>query len=83
VVSTTSLTSEEEIMSATAMVLEPLLPESFVPELPAASRARGALHSLMRMWEQPDSADDGESEVELMVMLSGMVGSHATHLDEQ
>jgi hypothetical protein len=39
-----------------------------------------ALRSLMQMWEE-DVADDQESESELMVMLSGMVGSHATAID--
>lgn len=63
--------------------MEPLLPESLVPDLQVASRARGALASLMRMWEQEETVEDGDSEVELMVMLSGMVGDHATHLDEQ
>jgi hypothetical protein len=37
----------------------------------------------MQMWEQEHVQDEPESEVELMVMLSGMVGSHATRLDEQ
>ena len=40
-----------------------------------------ALRSLMQMWEE-DAADDHESESELMVMLSGMVGSHATAIDD-
>ena len=37
-----------------------------------------AQRSLMQMWEQDLDADEHESESELMVMLSGMVGAHAT-----
>ncbi len=40
-----------------------------------------SLRSLMQMWEE-ESADDQESESELMVMLSGMVGAHATAIDD-
>jgi len=39
-----------------------------------------ALRSLMQMWEE-ESAEE-ESETELMVMLSGMVGPHATSFDD-
>jgi hypothetical protein len=35
------------------------------------------------MWEAEQAADEGESEVELMVALSGMVGAHATALDDE
>ena len=35
----------------------------------------------MQMWEE-EAADEQESESELMVMLSGMVGPHATAIDE-
>jgi hypothetical protein len=65
-------------MSTATIALEP-----FAPEIRTASRARNALRSLMQMWEQEPTQDEPESEVELMVMLSGMVGSHATRLDEQ
>jgi hypothetical protein len=39
-----------------------------------------SLRSLMQMWEE-ESADE-ESDTELMVMLSGMVGPHATSFDD-
>jgi hypothetical protein len=35
------------------------------------------------MWEAEQAADEGESEAELMVALSGMVGAHATALDDE
>ena len=41
-----------------------------------------ALRSLMRMWEEDAPIEEEESEAELMVMLSGMVGPQATALDE-
>jgi hypothetical protein len=69
---------EEDNMSTATLSLDP-----FVPELPAATRASGALRSLMQMWEQEHVQDEAESEADLMVMLSGMVGSYATSLDEQ
>lgn len=40
-----------------------------------------SLRSLMQMWEE-ESAEDQESESDLMVMLSGMVGAHATAIDD-
>jgi hypothetical protein len=46
----------------------------------ANTRTATALHALMQMWEET-ADEDQESETELMVMLSGMVGSHATQLD--
>ncbi|HYL18553.1 MAG TPA: hypothetical protein VEV20_07715 [Burkholderiales bacterium] len=49
----------------------------------AAGRTATALRSLMQIWEQESLSDDEESESELMVMLSGMVGSHATTLDAE
>jgi hypothetical protein len=55
----------------------------FIPQIPGASRARSALQSLVQMWEQEHAAEEPESEAELMVMLSGMVGGHATSLDEE
>jgi hypothetical protein len=65
-------------MSTAAIALN-----DFTPELPAASRARTALRSLMQMWEQEHAVEEPDSEAELMVMLSGMVGDYATSLDEQ
>jgi hypothetical protein len=41
-------------------------------------RTAAALRSLMQTWEQEAVAEEEESEAELMVMLSGMVGPHAT-----
>jgi hypothetical protein len=49
----------------------------------ANTRAGTALRSLMQMWEQDLDADEHESESELMVMLSGMVGAHATDPGEE
>jgi hypothetical protein len=59
-------------------------PDTSATTLPAAAGARtgDALRSLMQMWEQEESVDDGETETDLMVMLSGMVGAHATDLGE-
>jgi hypothetical protein len=65
-------------MSTAAVALD-----TFVPDVRTASRARTALESLMQMWEQDHVQEEPESEAELMVMLSGMVGSYATSLDEQ
>jgi hypothetical protein len=57
-----------------------LTADAFFPALPAAAKPT-ALRSLMQMWEE-EAAEEQESESELMVMLSGMVGSHATAIDE-
>ena len=54
----------------------------FVPAAAAAARTATALQSLMQMWEETP-AEDEESETELMVMLSGMVGSHATSVGDE
>ena len=56
---------------------------SSLPFVPAnaAGRNAAALRSLMHSWEEEAVTDDTESETDLMVMLSGMVGSHATALD--
>jgi hypothetical protein len=54
--------------------------QPFVP-VHAAGRAAAALRSLMHSWEEETVVEDAESETELMVMLSGMVGAHATELD--
>ena len=58
--------------------------DPFLPQFAPATRTASALQSLMRMWEQETPAEEGEeSETELMVMLSGMVGSHATSLGDE
>jgi hypothetical protein len=44
-----------------------------IPQLPRRARRSTALRSLMQDWEQEVPADEGESETELMVLLSGMV----------
>jgi hypothetical protein len=48
----------------------------------AVGRTAAALRSLMQSWEQEVVVEEEESEAELMVMLSGMVGSHATALGD-
>jgi len=49
---------------------------------PRASRTASALLSLMNFYEQdPVMEDAGESETELMVMLSGMVAVDTSALD--
>lgn len=65
-------------MSSIALYADP-----FPPEFAPARRTANALQSLMRMWEQETPAEEEESETELMVMLSGMVGSHATRLGDE
>lgn len=52
---------------------------------PAAvvGRTAVALRSLMQSWEREAAVEDEESEAELMVMLSGMVGSHAMSLEAE
>ena len=65
-------------MSSIALHADP-----FPPQFAPTARTANALQSLMRMWEQETSAEEEESETELMVMLSGMVGSHATRLGDE
>jgi len=61
----------------TAAVLDtPLLQRP----ISAPGRNAAALQVLMQEWER-EAIDEEESESDLMVMLSGMVGSHATALD--
>jgi hypothetical protein len=62
----------------TAAVLE-TAPFAFPAQ--AAGRTAAALRSLMQIWEQETVSEDEESDSELMVMLSGMVGPQATALD--
>ena len=49
----------------------------------AIGRTNAAIASLMQMWEQDAAVDDDESEIDLMVALSGMVGAHAPALDDE
>ena len=57
-----------------------LTADAFFPTFPPAAKPT-ALRSLMQMWEE-EVAEEQESETDLMVMLSGMVGSHATAIAE-
>jgi hypothetical protein len=65
-------------MTMTAAVFET---STFALPANTLGRTATALRSLMQIWEQEAVTDDEESESELMVALSGMVGSHATALD--
>ena len=49
----------------------------------AIGRTGAAIASLMQMWEQDATAETDESETDLMVALSGMVGAHALALDDE
>jgi hypothetical protein len=49
----------------------------------APSRTAAALQTLMQDWERETAAEDEESETDLMVMLSGMVGPSAMALGEE
>jgi hypothetical protein len=62
------------------MTTAALSSQPFVTVHPAGRNA-AALRSLMHSWEEEAVVEDAESEAELMVMLSGMVGSYATALD--
>lgn len=55
--------------------------DAFLPAFTADRAKPTGLRSLMQMWEQ-EPVEEEESEAELMVMLSGMLGSHAMALDE-
>jgi hypothetical protein len=55
--------------------------DAFIPAFAPAAKPT-ALRSLMRMWEEEAAVEDHESETDLMVMLSGMVGPHATAIDD-
>ncbi|HZP86329.1 MAG TPA: hypothetical protein VFB54_05875 [Burkholderiales bacterium] len=46
------------------------------------SRTTSALQSLVKMWEQDIPMEEGDNDEDLLVMLSGMVGSYATRVDE-
>lgn len=60
----------------TAVLDSTVFPHATVP-----GRNASALRSLMRLWEQEAVVEEEQSDTELMVMLSGMVGSYATALD--
>jgi hypothetical protein len=62
-----------------AAVIEPV---AFRRPLAAPSRNAAALQSLMHDWAR-ESVDEEESETELMVMLSGMVGASAMSLGDE
>jgi len=63
-------------MNTAALTVEPF-PTSF-----SAMTKPSALRSLMQMWEEEPVTEEAESEVELMVMLSGMVSPLATRIDD-
>jgi hypothetical protein len=48
----------------------------------SASRTATALRSLMQIWEEDLATEEGESETDLMVLLSGMVNPAATSIGE-
>ena len=58
-----------------------LTADAFFPAFSTSAKPT-ALRSLMQMWEEETVVEDEESESELMVMLSGMVGPHAMAIDE-
>jgi hypothetical protein len=63
----------------TAAVLDMPL---FQRPISAPSRNATALQALMQDWER-ETAEDEESETDLMVMLSGMVSPSALSLDDE
>ena len=65
------------------MIAAVLESSTFAFPAPAAGRKAAALRALMQIWEQEPVAEETESDTELMVMLSGMVGAHATALDAE
>jgi hypothetical protein len=63
------------------MTTATLTADAFFPAFQSTAKPT-ALQSLMRMWEEETAVEEEDSESELMVMLSGMVGPHATAIDE-
>ena len=65
-----------------ALVAPDLLLTGFAaqPATPSRQAKPSALRSLIQMWEEEPQVED-ESETELMVALSGMVGAQAMTLD--
>ena len=49
----------------------------------APGRTAAALQTLMQDWERETAAEEEESETDLMVMLSGMVGPSAMSLGDE
>jgi hypothetical protein len=49
----------------------------------APGRNAAALQTLMQDWERETATEEEESETELMVMLSGMVGPSAMLLGDE
>src|SRR5262249_34585197 len=72
------LTDKETIMTAALFETTPS-----APPVRAIGRPAAAVRSLMQIWELESVVEEDENESELMVMLSGMVGSHATALDAE
>jgi hypothetical protein len=62
-------------MDALALELQPVF------ETPARTRTATALRSLMRSLEQGEGLDEEESETDLMIELSGMIGGEARLLE--
>jgi hypothetical protein len=58
-----------------------LTADAFFPAFPVTAKPT-ALRSLMQMWEEEAAVEEHESETDLMVMLSGMVGPHAMAIGE-
>lgn len=53
------------------------------PATSLLTRTASALNSLMHMWEQDPASDDMESDADMLVMLSGMVGGYATDVEDE
>jgi hypothetical protein len=69
-------------MQAALIAPDLLLPGFAAPAAAPSRQAKpSALRSLIQMWEEEPQTDEEESETELMVALSGMVGAHAMALD--
>lgn len=62
-------------MDALALELQPVF------EAPARTRTAAALKALMRSLEQGEGLDEEETEVDLMIELSGMIGGEARLLE--
>lgn len=62
-------------MDALTLELQPVF------ETPRPSRTASALKALMDAFEQDEGLDEPESETDLMIELSGMVGGEARLLE--
>ena len=56
---------------------------SFNRPISAPGRTAAALETLMQDWERETAAEEEESETDLLVMLSGMVGPSAMSLGDE